>query len=169
VTKQTKRDWHALLDYNRHDCLALRHIYLKASFELGKWREYEQATYCVEADGNRTICFRVGGNSPRLDAFLDRSGAERWAFLTAWNPASEQLRRAENDRRQQELIDALQDDEYQWRPGEGRGRDPSWPPERSVFVLNLSTGAARALGRRFGQLAVLVGQRGGNSKLISCL
>ena len=30
VTRQAKRDWHALLEYNQHDCFALRHVHLKA-------------------------------------------------------------------------------------------------------------------------------------------
>jgi hypothetical protein len=34
ITKQAKRDWHKLLDYNRHDLLALRHIVLKSAHEL---------------------------------------------------------------------------------------------------------------------------------------
>ena len=34
TTKQAKRDWHKLLDYNRHDLLALRHIVLKSAREL---------------------------------------------------------------------------------------------------------------------------------------
>ena len=38
TTTQTKRDWHKVLEYNRHDCLALRHITLKATRELEAWR-----------------------------------------------------------------------------------------------------------------------------------
>ncbi len=53
TTSETKRDWHRLLlAYNRHDCLALRHIVLKASRELECWRAYERTQFCVD-DGAR--------------------------------------------------------------------------------------------------------------------
>ena len=59
TTKETKRDWHKLLEYNRHDCLALRHIVLRATRELECWRAYEATRFCVD-DGGRRVCFMAG-------------------------------------------------------------------------------------------------------------
>lgn len=78
VTKQAKRDWHKLLEYNRYDCFALRHVHLKASFELQKWREYDNTTYCVTGESGGEACFRVGSPAQRLNPLLERYGAHRW-------------------------------------------------------------------------------------------
>lgn len=169
VTKLTKRHWYQLLDYNRHDCDALRHVYERASFELQKWREYENTDFYVFEPERRPIRFRVGGHKPRLDALLERYGATRWAFMTAWNPASRQLPAAENESRQNEMLTELAARGYRCLGGEGRGADPSWPAEESVLVLDIPPASARAIGRCFGQLAIVTGRRGASSKLVPCL
>lgn len=48
---------------------------------------------------------------------------------------------------------------------EGIGEGASWPPERSLLILNISRGKAISLGQRFGQLAIVVGRRGEASRL----
>jgi Protein of unknown function (DUF3293) len=168
ITKQAKRDWHTLLKYNRHDCQALRHVHLKATFELQKWREYEKTNYCIEATPRRPICFRAGSTNARLDALLQHQGAQRWAFLTAWNPASEQLSRTENNRRQTALIEGLTAAGYRCLPGESCGKNPAGPAEESVLALDIPSRVARRFGRRFGQLAIVVGDRGSRPRLIAC-
>lgn len=167
VTKQTKRDWHDLLDYNRHDCLALRHILLKAARELECWRGYERTRFCVE-DGRRTFSFMAGSKSGKLDALLERHGARSWAFITAWNPASVELGRDENAARQREFRLEIEARGYEWLPGEGIGADAAWQPEESLMVLGMGRKEAKALGRSFGQLAVVVGHRGFPARLVPC-
>jgi hypothetical protein len=168
LTREAKRDWHNLLRYNRDDCHALRAIHRLASHELEKWRDYERADYVV-FDGNREVRFRIGGNSTRMGALLHRHGAQRWAFLTAWNPGSQPLPGSENDARQNALLERLISGGFQCLRGEGRGADPSWPPEESVLALDIPEHAARAIGRAFHQLAVVVGRRGTPARLLSCL
>jgi hypothetical protein len=167
TTRQTKRDWHDLLEYNRHDCLALRHIVLKASREMDCWRAYQKTRFCVD-DGARRVCFADGSRSPRLQALLRRHEAAQWAFLTAWNPASVELGPSENAARQDAMKRALVSAGYRWLPGEGIGDDPAWKPEESLLVLGISAGKAVALGREFGQLAVVVGRRDGPARLVPC-
>jgi Protein of unknown function (DUF3293) len=99
---------------------------------------------------------------------LRRHQATKWAFLTAWNPASVALSQSENEARQQELTTILDREEYTWLVGEGIGEDPGWTPEKSLFVFDISRGKAVALGSRFGQLAVVVGRRGEPALLVSC-
>jgi Protein of unknown function (DUF3293) len=169
VTRQAKRDWHKLLEYNRHDCFALRHVYLKARSELQKWRAYEKTDYCVDGGGRRPVCFRIGGASARLDALLARYGSPRWAFMTAWNPASKPLPREENDRRQTELIAQLTVAGYRCLRAEGRNADAPWPPEESVLALDIPKGVARRIGHQYGQLAIVAGERGSPAQLVPCL
>ena len=73
-----------------------------ATRELALWHAYEQAVFRVFDEG-RPIRFRIGATSPRLDRLLERHAARRWAHITAWNPASNQLPAAENERRQETL------------------------------------------------------------------
>lgn len=165
TTFQTKRDWHKLLDYNRHDCLALRHITQKASAELESWRGFQTATYSAFEDG-REVCFTVGSRSRRLHALLERHRARQWAFLTAWNPAPQTLSREENHLRQRDLIAALTREDYNVLPGVSRAVDGSWE-EESLLVLNISRGAAVALARKYGQLAIVFGEKAGPATLVS--
>ena len=165
--KETKRDWHKLLEYNRHDCLALRHIVLTATRELECWRAYETTRFCVE-DGARRVCFMAGSRSSKLDALLRRHGADHWAFLTAWNPGSVSLPHNANDTRQRELENQLAADGFSLLRGEGRGKDPEWPAEESFLVLGITRRQAVTIARRFGQLAIVAGRRGRPARLVPC-
>lgn len=168
VTREARRDWRRLLEYNRHDCYALRHVYLKAMRELDTWRAYERATYCV-FDDSREICFRVGSASVRLRRLLDRYGASKWAFLTACNPASRPLQANENRARQNAMLEQLLSAGYRCLPAEGRGGDASWPAEESVLALDIPERIARRIGRQYGQLAIVAGRRASPSRLVPCL
>jgi hypothetical protein len=166
ITPEAKRDWHKLLAYNRHDLLALRHIVMTATRERGLWRAYERTRFCVQ-DGPTRICFMAGSQNRRLDALLTRHGATRWAFITAWNPGSRPLSKSENGRRHAELRAAVHDAGLEALDGEGVGEDASWPSEQSLLILNISRGKAISLGRRFDQLAIVVGRRGEASTLVA--
>lgn len=165
TTPEAKRDWHKVLDYNRHDLLALRHIVMAATRELGLWRAYERTRFCVQ-DGSKRICFMAGSQKAGLDALLARHKATRWAFITAWNPGSRPLSKGENARRHAELRAAVTEAGLEALDGEGVDPDPSWPPEQSLLILDISRGKAISLGQRFGQLAIVVGRRGQASALV---
>jgi hypothetical protein len=166
ITPAARRSWRGLLEYNRHDCLALRHIVLRAAFELEKWNEYLATRFCVTPDAGRAFCFQVGSVNRKLQALLERVGADRWAFITAWNLGSVEQARSENDRRQTELLARLS--AYRVVPGEGVGRDPAWAPEPSFLVLDIRRSEAIRIGRAFGQLAVVVGRKGSRARLVAC-
>jgi hypothetical protein len=161
-----KGAWHRLLVYNEHDCRALAHIVQKAAFELEKWREYERTRFCVFDDPRPQFCFAVGSRNSKLERLLERHNVDRWAFITAWNPASVELSGEENERRQTELRACLS--EYVILPGEGVGADPSWQPEPSLLVLGIHRKDAVGLGRKFGQLAIVAGHRGFPARLLPC-
>jgi hypothetical protein len=166
ITPEAKRDWHRLLEYNRHDLLALRQIFLTATRELQLWRAYEQTRFCVDA-GRRRICFVAGSRSRRLDALLERTGTRSWAFITAWNPGSRALSAEENAQRHSQLLQAVDALGLAWLPGEGVGADPSWTPEQSIMILNITRAQATGLGRQFEQLAIVAGRRGEAASLLS--
>jgi hypothetical protein len=143
-------------------------VWQKASFELGKWRDYERTKYCFRPENRGRICFMIGSIDKKRDALLDRAGVSRWAFITAWNPASQQLSPEANASRQSELAAELSTAGYHFLPGEGIGKDSAWPPEESLFVMGISEREARRLGRKFGQLAVVVGHKNLPARLVGC-
>jgi hypothetical protein len=110
------------------------------------------------------LTLRVGEPTPpALDLLLESRGLRAWAYLTAWNPGSRPLPLDENRRRQRELVAHLGD--WQWLRGRAEADDGTWS-EESLLVLGLPREDAMALGREFGQNAVLVGVPGGVAELV---
>lgn len=124
---------------------------------------YRTSRYEVRAPSG-AIVLRHCERSAQLDALLDPARPE-WAFVTAWNPASRPLSAAENERRQQGLLAELRG-RFQTLPGRGAGE--GWEPEESVLVLGIPKDEAILLGRRFGQLAIVVGRRGEPAQVVRC-
>ena len=53
VTRSTTRHWHQLLQYNRHDCVGLRHVVLRATAERTSVEHtWQPCTRCVRAIGS---------------------------------------------------------------------------------------------------------------------
>jgi hypothetical protein len=124
---------------------------------------YENADYVVF--GEPELVLKIGEPSRRLDALLEEEGAASAAFVTAANPGSRARPAAENaaalatlDR----LIDAAG---YPWRAGEGREPDGSWV-EPSRLVIGIYRDNAQALGRLFGQNAIVFVEKGGAPELV---
>lgn len=98
---------------------------------------------------------RIGQQSDKLQALFHASGANCAAFLTAWNPYSEQTTDAENERLQSELTKRLLLEGFV--TARGLGADPSgeWPGEESLFVLGLDLARAKSFGQQFRQNAIV--------------
>lgn len=125
---------------------------------------YNSAIYVVEApDGE--IVIRVGERSDALIHLLRSARITEWAFITAYNPGSEVLPRAENLRRNRVLESDLHSRGYSYYPGEGRSEDGSWQPERSFLILGIPETEATRLGKKFSQSAILVGGADGIPRL----
>jgi len=115
-----------------------------------------------------SIEIRVGRRHPALDALLIGQGADAWAFLSAWNPASQRLADAENAARQRRLRDELTTLCLPIFSGHGVPDEGDWPPEASLLVLGVSEAAALRIGHDHGQNAVVVGTHGGPARLVWC-
>jgi hypothetical protein len=164
INQSAKRDWHRLLEYNRLDCEGLRAVHTRAVRELDLWRTYEKTSYLVPAAG---IDIRVGWNPRRLRQLLERARAREWAFITACNPGSVPLPRADNVRRNLALLAELR----RHGPvldGIGVGEDATWEPEPSFLALGISRSRAVALARKYGQLAIVCGTREEGATLVPC-
>ncbi|WP_386669758.1 DUF3293 domain-containing protein [Lysobacter korlensis] len=118
-------------------------------------RAYAAADYAVELDG-RTVALRVGEFATELESSLT---ARRYAFITAWNPASSPRAGRENEVADGQLRERLD--------GHGAKRIPAWAQapdgrwrEQGWMVLDLPAGDLDTLARDFGQAGTLQWARG---------
>lgn len=130
------------------------------------WDAYRATDYEVETSEG-VVPIRIGRLHPRIDRLCVQERADSWCFLTAWNPGSQQLPAADNERRNEALQARLSHGSFVVLEGVGRGEDPAWPPEASFFVLGIDRERASRLGRRFGQNAIVYGARGEAAELVA--
>src|SRR6185369_12040878 len=126
-------------------------------------RAYREADYAVLEP---PFVLHIGERSAELDALLERSGAPAAAYLTAANPKSERKSAAENRAALAELEKALAGANYSRCPAESRDPRGEWPPEPAFLVPGLPRFEAAALGRRFGQNAVVYAWKGSAPRLV---
>jgi N-formylglutamate deformylase len=131
------------------------------------WSAYESTVFCATVDG-REIRIRPGETHPSLDRALEARGVTTWAYVTAWNPGSREIPRQENDARHERLKDDVSRLGFDAFEGWGEPADSAWAPEQSLLVLGLSADEALAIGRRYGQIAIVVGETGREAKLLRC-
>ena len=124
---------------------------------------YEDADYVVFAEAE--LVLKIGEPSPRLDALLEHEGARTAAFVTAANPRSEKKSAAENAAALALLDQVIAAAGYPWRAGEGREPDGEWK-EPSRLVIGIYRENAEALGRLFGQNAIVFVEKGAAPELL---
>lgn len=126
---------------------------------------YVDTTYRVLVN-RKPIDVRIGAANAALDRLLEACDAQNWAFVSAHNPRSQPLPAADNARRDARLKALLDGQESEYLDAIALPDDPGWPPETGVFIIGMDDRAAAALGKRFGQLAVVCGVRGGAPYLV---
>ena len=124
---------------------------------------YHEADYVVFAEPEFVL--KIGEPSRRMDALLEQEGATTAAFLTAANPRSKPQSPAQNASALSALDQLVAASGYPWRAGEGREPDGSWV-EPSRLVIGIYRENAEALGRLFGQNAIVFIEKGGPPELL---
>lgn len=114
---------------------------------------YVETDYCVCA--SPTFVLHVDQACPALAAYYLRQGVTAACVLTAWNPLSQPLGKAENQTRQQALEKQLQQAGWRWLRAVGKHPHNGWPPEPSCFIEGMALDAACEWGRQHGQNAVI--------------
>ena len=125
--------------------------------------EYRDADYVVFTEPE--LVLRIGEPSARLDALMESHGAECAAFVTAANPGSAPTSAAENAEAMKALEGLLAAAGYPRYPGEGRNAAGTWR-EPSVLAVGIYRANAEALGRLFGQNAVVFIEKGRAPELL---
>lgn len=126
---------------------------------------YVASLYRVFPPGSAEHVLRIGHRHPAFDARLAGSGSRAWVVVTAWNPGSVPRSEQENAAAQRALSETLERAGLVAWPARGESPGREWA-EESLCVLDLDPEQARALARRFGQLAVVHGELGGEATLL---
>lgn len=116
---------------------------------------YATARYAVRLDGD-ILPLRVGLPAGDLEAYWP---AGRYAFITAWNPASEPHSDGANHTADALLVGQLDalgaKRQAAWAEGpDGEWREPGW------LLADLDDATTDRLAREFGQAGVLAWRRG---------
>lgn len=125
---------------------------------------YRQTTYRVE-DGAAQCALRIGATHPALEDLLTRLDVTTWAFLTAVNPGSAPLPPEENAQRQTALTEVVQARGWTHFVGRSVGDAGDWE-EPGLLVAGIPRAEAIVLGRKFGQNAIVVGERARAAELL---
>jgi hypothetical protein len=125
---------------------------------------YRRAEYVVF--GEPPLVLRVGEPNRRLDGMLDVARKESAAFITAFNAGGQRRSDQDNEAAQVQLERALEEKPYGCYPGEGRDPEGRWSAEPSLLVIGIPRAEAEALGREFGQNAIVFVSRGKAPELL---
>jgi hypothetical protein len=125
---------------------------------------YEGADYVVLTKPE--LVLRIGEPSPRLDRMLEQSGAGTAAFITAANPHSEPRSAKENAPAIAALDELVAASGYPRHRAEGRDPAGRWPAEPGLLIIGIYRANAQALGKHFGQNAIVFIEKGKPPELL---
>jgi hypothetical protein len=125
---------------------------------------FAQTHYIVNYEPPFTM--HSGRQCPELKSLMAEHNALNAAFITAWNPFSQNLPGKENKARQDELKANLKKRGLICIDGIGRHPSNNWPGEVSVLVLGLNLEEAKSLARHYEQHAFLWAEGDGAPQLV---
>jgi hypothetical protein len=115
---------------------------------------YTAASYHVYSDPS--FILKIGTSSKELRKLLIDLNAKYAAFITAFNPYSQELQPKENRLRNEKLEEKIQSLDLYYIKGDGRCGDSGEVGEESFLVLGLSKKQAINLGKESQQNAIVV-------------
>ncbi len=116
--------------------------------------------------GHPQFIIRVGRVSSDLLEVHKRHQVDCSAFITAWNPYSQQCDDARNRELQTALAKELTNQGMHFIEGLGRHPSGNWGGEESYLFLGLTLDAAKVLGLTLQQNAIIWNGADGASQLI---
>lgn len=114
---------------------------------------YMETDYCVSSEP--PFILRVGVPNEQLVKLYKQSKIRSGTFITACNPFSQNVGEIINAARQAELAKDLSQRSLTFFESIGKHPSGDWNGEPSYFVLGLSLEAAKALGKKYDQNAIV--------------
>jgi hypothetical protein len=114
---------------------------------------YRETEFRVFVDD--VVVLKISQKNEELVDLLKSHRSEACAFVTAFNPLGELLSHEQNSGLQKRLEEEIQFRGLTYIAGEGKHPVGDWPGEPSYLVFDLSLEAAKTLGRKFNQNAIV--------------
>lgn len=105
--------------------------------------------------GPDAFVLRIGQHSPALALHYAENGSDCALFITAFNPLGQEQDDAANKEAHARLGEVLHPMASAIIEGEGSDPSGKWRTEKSYLAFGIDADAARELGRRFKQDAVV--------------
>ncbi len=135
---------------------------MKTALDPELLKAYLETDYFVSDDP--PLLLRIGEENDDAKILLASFAVSSAAFLTAWNPGSQQLSDDENDARQAGLLSEIESRRLNYLVGYGQRGD--WQ-EYSYLVLGVSKEEARELAETFEQNAFVWLDQSGVPELVT--
>ena len=114
---------------------------------------YESADYHVY--DSPPFILKIGIHSSELDCIYKTSHKHTAAFITAFNPFSQELSNQENKDRNHKLEKLIQSLHFDFIHGEGKCGHEDWGGEESFLIFGINKKQAYEIGREFQQNAIV--------------
>lgn len=114
---------------------------------------YRETEFRVDSDTPLTL--RIAEPNDGLFGLFKANRSDTCAFVTACNPLGQLLGESENAQLHDQLAHELRFRSLSFIHGEGKHPVGDWPGEPSFLIFGLSLEAARSLGKRFEQNAIV--------------
>lgn len=112
---------------------------------------YKKTDYNVSSSPPFTL--KIGQFSDELIDLYKLYGFTTVAYITVYNPYSNETTGAQNELVQSELERELASRSLIFLPGEGKDTEGRWPAEKSVLILGIDYSAAKKLAVKYRQNA----------------
>ncbi len=103
-----------------------------------------------------SLLLRIDRHNAALADLMRRHAVACAAYISADNPRSQIVPDRDNRAARQRLSTRLRAGGWRWLPGLGIDPNGAHPGEHSVLVLGIAEADALAIGREFGQDAILL-------------
>jgi hypothetical protein len=101
------------------------------------------------------VVLKIAKKNEDLVGLFKGHRSEACAFITAYNPLGEFLSAEQNSDMQKQLEEEIKFRGLAYIAGEGKHPVGDWPGEASFLVFDLTLEAAKTLGRKFNQNAIV--------------
>ena len=116
-------------------------------------KSYKLANYHVDA--SPSFILKIDIHSPELESIYKTSHKHTAAFITAFNPYSQELSTQENKDRNHKLEELIQSFHFDYIHGEGKCGDGDWDGEKSFLIFGINQEQASEIGKEFEQNAIV--------------